>query len=309
MLKKRFSLVALLLALILTCGCGPARQEEETTIRIGSKNFTEQLILAEIMAQVLEEQTELKVERAFNLGGTMICHNALLEGQIDLYPEYTGTGLTAILNQEAMTDPAATFRTVAAAYRQQFQLEWLSPFGFNNTYAITVRRRDARENNWTRISDLHDQAGQLEAGFTAEFIERSDGYPGLQERYRLSFASVRDMDPGLMYQAVNNGEVDVICAFSTDGRIEAYDLLPLEDDRAYFPPYYAAPVIRTTVLKKYPAVEKSLAQLADLIDNKEMQKLNYAVDEAKAAPRDVARRFLIDRGIITTQSSSQPSSN
>jgi len=285
-----------LLAVTLLWGCSVT--SERDTIRIGSKNFTEQFILAELLAQLIEKNTDTKVKRVYNLGGTMICHNALVNGEIDIYPEYTGTALTAILGQVPSNDAQQTLALVSNEYNDKFQLEWLSPFGFNNTYAITVRRHDAELHDWRSISDLRSAAPSLTAGFTAEFTERVDGYPGLQKTYGFKFSSSVDMDPGLMYKTIADSGVDVICAFSTDGRIKAYDLQPLVDDKGFFPPYYAAPVIRRETLQKYPEVKNILETLAGVIDDTTMQDLNYAVDEEKQSPQEVARRFLERKKLI-----------
>jgi osmoprotectant transport system permease protein len=267
-------------------------------IRIGSKNFTEQLIVAELMAQLIEAHTDLRVERRFNLGGTMICHDALMSGGIDLYAEYTGTALTAILKQPVIAAPARTYDKVAREYRRRFAAEWLRPFGFNNTYAITVRESDATSRRLRTISDLTAIAGRLRAGFTAEFSERPDGYPGLRRAYGLDFGEVRDLDPAIMYQAIANREVDVICAFATDGRIAAFDLEPLRDDRGFFPPYQAAPVIRNEFLQAHPELREVLGLLAGRVDDATMQKLNFEVDEKKRRPADVARAFLARQGLL-----------
>ncbi|HKI69636.1 MAG TPA: glycine betaine ABC transporter substrate-binding protein, partial [Verrucomicrobiae bacterium] len=261
-------------------------------IRIGSKNFTEQLILGEIMAQLIEHKTDLRVVRKFDLGGTMICHDAIVNGEIDLYPEYTGTALTAVLKRKAVSDPNEAYRIVARAYTKQFDLKWLSPFGFNNTYAITIRKIDAQRWHVKSISDLKSRAPKLRAGWTSEFSERPDGYPGLRKYYGLKFASVRDLDTALMYEALAHDEVDVICAFTTDGRIAAYHLQPLKDDRHFFPPYFAAPVVRAATLEAHPELEKVLNLLAGKISNKTMQRLNYEVDQEKRSPAEVAREFL-----------------
>ena len=268
-------------------------------IRIGSKNFTEQLILAEFMAQVIEVLPGFKVERKFNLGGTLICHGALKNNEIDLYAEYTGTGLTAILKKDPVTNPDRAYEIVSLEYPKEHHLQWLKPFGFNNTYAITVRRKDAEEKKIKKISDLARLNKTLKGGFTAEFMERPDGYPGLKEAYGLHFKKVVDLDPAIMYQAIADGEVDVICAFATDGRIQSFDLEPLKDNFNFFPPYFAAPVIRDSTLKKYPEIKAALDQLGGLLDDAMMQKLNYSVDEEKKSPSDVARGFLVDRKIIT----------
>jgi osmoprotectant transport system permease protein len=276
---------------------GLSRKSLET-IRIGTKNFTEQLVLGELMAQLIENKAGLQVERRFNLGGTMICHEALINGEIDLYPEYTGTALTAILKQPVISDPEEAFRHVDSAYRERYGVVWLKPFGFNNTYAITVRRSDALKHGWVSISDLRATAHRLRAGFTSEFVERPDGYVGLKQIYGLEFGEVRDMDPALMYQAVAKEEVDVICAFATDGRIASYDLKPLRDDRGYFPPYQAASVINEALLDAYPELTKILSSLGGLLDDHLMQDLNFKVDAKKQSPAEVARAFLLARNLI-----------
>jgi osmoprotectant transport system permease protein len=261
-------------------------------INIGTKNFTEQLILGEMMAQLIEAKTDVKVQRRFNLGGTMICHGALINGEIDLYAEYTGTGLTAILKHPVIADPEKALHYVAKAYHERFKLQWLKPFGFNNTYAITVRKPDAEKNGWNTISDLQGPAKGLRAGFTSEFAERPDGYPGLRQTYHLQFKEVRDFDPALMYEAVAKREVDVICAFATDGRIASFHLKPLKDDRQFFPPYHAAPVIREDILKKYPKIGDVLELLGGIIDDATMQQLNFEVDANQRQTKDVVREFL-----------------
>lgn len=247
------------------------------------------------MALVIEDQTDLSVERQFNLGGTMICHNALVRGEIDIYAEYTGTALTAVLHQNVVPSSDEAYKTVKAEYREKYACEWLEPFGFSNTYTITVRRSDAESYDWHTISDLIPIANQLKAGFTAEFAERPDGYPGLSTTYGIIFKESLDLDPGLMYKAIAQREVDVICAFSTDGRIITYDLFPLEDDRHFFPPYQAAPVVRTNLLETYPDVRKALRSLGGILDNMTMQRLNYEVDEKKRSVAEIAFEFLKDR--------------
>jgi osmoprotectant transport system permease protein len=258
-LIARISPILLILAGVLVYFTGPFAQNRMTSplaqtgrVVIGTKNFTEQLILGELMAQIIENRTRLTVERRFNLGGTLICHGALVNGEIDLYAEYTGTGLTAILKTPVISDPEKALHHVRKAYRERFNAQWLQPFGFNNTYAMTVRKDDAVQKNWRNISDLEDTSIQLRAGFTAEFSERPDGYPGLRKVYDLKFMQIKDLDPTIMYQAVANGEVDVICAFASDGRIAFYDLMPLHDDRGFFPPYQAAPVVGENVSRPIP---------------------------------------------------------
>ncbi|MCF6157420.1 MAG: ABC transporter permease subunit [wastewater metagenome] len=264
----------------------------QAIVRIGTKNFTEQFILGEMMAQLIEARTGLSVERKFNLGGTMICHGSLISGGIDIYPEYTGTGLTAILQKKMVSDPDSVLPIVREAYQERFQVKWLFPFGFNNTYAITVRKMDANQHNWHTISDLASAASGLRAGFTGEFAERPDGYPGIIREYGFQFGSIQDLDPAILYEAIARNQVDVICAFATDGRITAYQLQPLKDNRNVFPPYHCAPVIREKTLKKYPEISDALQPLAGILDNETMQRLNYEVDERKRMPKKVAEEFL-----------------
>ena len=275
-----------------------ASDTQAGTITIGSKNFTEQVLLGEIMAQLIEAKTDLAVDRRFNLGGTMICHGALINGEIDLYAEYTGTSLTAILKEPVISEPEDAFQVVANIYHERFSIRWLSPFGFNNTYAITARADDAKSKGWKKISNLKMEAPNLRAGFTAEFSERPDGYPGLCKAYGMKFGKTRDLDPPLMYQAIYKREVDVICAFATDGRIASYNLKPLEDDRNFFPPYYAAPIIREEIVQKHPEVGKVLSLTRGLIDDAHMQRLNFEVDGKGQSPTDVANRFLRSKGLI-----------
>jgi osmoprotectant transport system permease protein len=272
--------------------------ERPGTVRITTKNFTEQVILGEIMAQLIEAKTDLIVDRRFNLGGTMICHGALVSGEVDLYAEYTGTALRAILDAPAISDPDKAFQFVADAYREQFGLIWLRPFGFDNTYAITVRAADAKRRGWNQISDLIEDSPKLRAGFTAEFAERPDGYPGIRRAYGLEFGELRDLDPSLMYEAASKGEVDVICGFATDGRIASYNLVPLKDDLRFFPPYYAAPVIRKQVLRNHPEIEDVLSYLGGRLDDTAMQRLNLEVDGEGRDPAEVAKTYLNIQGLL-----------
>jgi glycine betaine/choline ABC-type transport system substrate-binding protein len=269
-----------------------------TKVRIGCKNFTEQLILGEIMAHMIEAGSDLGVERLFNLGGTMICHGALVNGEIDLYAEYTGTGLTAILKEPVISDPEKALLHVRRKYLNRFNARWLMPFGFNNTYAITVREEDGKKYGWKRVSDIAEAASGLRAGFTAEFAERPDGYPGLRRAYGIKFGEVRDLDPSIMYEAITQREVDVICAFATDGRIAAYKLSPLQDDLQYFPPYYAAPVVRVKILEDHPELADILSSLENLLDDRTMQRLNFEVDGNKQSPAQVAKKFLKSKGLL-----------
>ncbi len=270
----------------------------QSVLRIGSKNFTEQLLLAEIIAQLVEARTGLRVDRYPNLGGTMICHEALVSGALDLYVEYSGTALTAVLNLEMPESSDDVWAIVTKEYRERFDLEWLEPLGFNNSYTIAVRRDDAQRHGWTTISDLARDAPRLRAGFTAEFAERADGYPGLSRKYGFEFAEAHDFDPALMYTALARKQVDAIAAFATDGRIEAYQLQTLMDDASYFPPYQAAPVARREILERWPELRRELADLGGRIDDTTMRRLNAEVDENKRSPASVASEFLRQQGLV-----------
>jgi len=286
-LKRLIPLV--LAAATLTCG----RQQK---IIVGSKNFTESDLLAEIVAQQIERRTGLRVERRLHLGGTFVCHQAITQGGIDTYVEYTGTAFTAILKQTPLSDPDSVLRFVNAEYGRQFQLRWTAPFGFNNTFAILVRRADATRYHLQSISDLARVASRWKAGFGYEFLERADGFPGLARLYGLRFAQPPTaMDLGLTTRALADGKVDVIAGNSTDGQIAALDLVQLTDDRQYFPPYQAAPVIRRDVLERYPTVAAALAELGGKISDAEMRRLNTLADVEHRDIADIAREWLADR--------------
>jgi len=292
---KVFAFMLIALVGIAACGGG------EKKVIVGSKEFTEQVILREMMAALIEGNSDIKAEQKF-LGGTLICFNSLKKGEIDLYAEYTGTALTAIMKHEPMTDPQEVYDAVKDAFEQQYKLVWLESLGFNNTYTLTMRRDQAQELEVQKISDLELYKDKLKSGFTHEFMERPDGYPGLVKHYGWSLADEpKGMDSGLMYKAIAGGDVDLICGFATDGRIPAFDLVMLEDDKQFFPPYYAAPVIRSDTLKKYPGLEEILNKLAGIIDNEAMAQLNYEVDEKGRQAAEVAKEFLQKHGLIAAK--------
>ncbi|MGA3324826.1 MAG: glycine betaine ABC transporter substrate-binding protein [Terriglobia bacterium] len=275
---------------LLFTACGPARQQ---TLVIGSKNFTEQVILGEMLAQHLEAKTGLHVERRFYLAGTYICHQALLAGRIDAYVEYTGTALTAILKQPVESDPGNVYDKVKREYASRFDLEVMNPLGFNNTFAIVIRGETARRLNLHTLSDAAPYAVQWRPGFGYEFMERPDGYQGLVRAYHLAFGQPpRIMDLGLLYRALLEEQVDLVAGNSTDGLIAARDLAVLEDDQHYFPPYQAVPIVRRETLKRHPAVREALNQLGGMISDEEMRRLNYAVDGEHRDLAEVVREFL-----------------
>jgi glycine betaine/choline ABC-type transport system substrate-binding protein len=312
-LQTALSLVAVL-GLLLGTVTGIAAQDNKPTVTVGSKQFTEQLILGELLAQLLED-AGYPVERQIGLAGTDIVHQALVNDEVDTYVEYTGTGLLAILN---MSLPAGTPTAGAAAtpvagadavydivkdeYAKQFNVAWLDPLGFNNTYTLALTQERAAELGVETISDLIAVSGDLTFGATQEFLTRPDGLPGLMETYQgLQFADAQGFDPGLVYQAVDSGDVDVISAFATDGRIPALGLVTLEDDLGFFPPYYAAPLVRQELLDEDPAVADVLNSLAGSLDDQTMADLNAQVDVEGEEPEDVARAFLEEQGLIGTE--------
>jgi len=280
----------LLLALVLS-GCA-----KRDRIVVGAKNFTESDLLAEIVAQQIERRTSLPVERRLHLGGTFVCHRAITAGDIDIYVEYTGTAFTAILKQPPIANPDSVYRFVAAAYARDFKLQWTAPLGFNNTFAILVRRADAQRYSLRSIADLGRLAARWKAGFGYEFLERADGFAGLARIYGLRFSRPPTaMDLGLTYRALAEHRVDVIAGNSTDGQIAALDLVALTDDRGYFPPYQAAPVVRAAVLDKYPAVRAALAALGGKISDVEMRRLNALADVEHKDIAEIARAWLAER--------------
>ncbi len=284
--------MVLAIALAWSLDACTAADPQTAPLRIGSKGFTEQYILAELVAAALERHAGATVERRLGLGGTGVCHAALVAGEIDLYVEYTGTGLLDVLKQPPIRSPDGAYRAVARGYRAEFDLVWMPPLGFQNTYALAVRAGQAEDRGWKRIGDLREQSAGLHAAFTSEFIERPDGLPGLAAAYGLRFASVRDLDPGLAYGAARSGQVDVISAFSTDARIEEYGLVLLDDDRGFFPPYHAAVVIRAETLARWPLVGDVLNSLAGAISNDDMRHMNFEVDVRHHRPASVAASWL-----------------
>jgi osmoprotectant transport system substrate-binding protein len=266
---------------------------------VGSKNFTESFILGELIAQQIEAHTNLKVERRFYLAGTYICQQAILAGRIDVYPEYTGTALTAILKQGISRDKQDVYQRVKSEYERRFGLTLGPAFGFNDTFAMEVRGEDARRLNLKTLSQATQFAPQWRAGFGYEFMERPDGYRGLVATYGLHFAEQpRIMDLGLLARALKDRQIDFAAGNATDGLIPALDLVALEDDRHYFPPYEAVPVIREQTLQSHPEIAQVLADLGGKISDEEMRKLNYAVDVQHRDTQDVVREFLKSKALV-----------
>ncbi len=287
------ALVVLGSVLVATGLAFGGRNPSASPVVIGSKNFTEQVILGELLAVHLERRG-FRVDRRLNLGGTSLCHEAIRAGQLDLYVEYTGTALTDVLKRPVTSDPIAVLETVRAGYRD-LGLTVGDPLGFNNTFALVTRRDRAQGLGIARISDLAAHAATLRVGLFGEFLEREDGMPGLLRTYGFRFGTPpREMDLGLLYRALLQDQVDLVVGSATDGLIAAQGLVVLEDDRRYFPPYDAVPVMNTAGLRAHPGLEAAVRELADRIPEDAMRRMNHEVDGAHRAPADVAREFLHD---------------
>jgi osmoprotectant transport system substrate-binding protein len=289
------SLLLAVAILLPTAGC--ARHSDR--IVVGSKNFTEQLILGELFAQIIESRAHLPVERRFYLAGTFICQQAILAGRIDIYPEYSGTALTAVLKQQPGGSKQEIYQRVRREYERQFNLTLSRPLGFDDTFAMVIRGDDARRLHLQTLSQASAFTPQWRAGFGYEFMERPDGYQGLVASYGLRFAEPpRVMDLGLLTRALVQRQVDMIAGNNTDGLIPALDLFVLEDDHHYFPPYEAVAVMREDVLKTHPEVKAALDALAAAISDDDMRRMNYEVDREHRDPGAVVREFLAGHGLI-----------
>jgi osmoprotectant transport system permease protein len=296
-MRRRIVLSALLV-LALPAASTLAAEADPAPVVIGSKNFEENRLLAEVFAQLLEARTDLTVDRRFDLAGTQICFEALKAGSLDLYPEYTGTGWTTILGREPVGDRAETLARVREEFLHRFDLWWLAPLGFENSYEIAVPEKLAEEHGLRTISDLVPLAPELRGGFGYEFTERPDGLPGLRKTYGLHFGDTVSMQQALKYQAVRAGETDVLDVYTTEGRLLSYDLRVLEDDKGFFPPYEAAALVRGDTLARHPEIGTVLGLLAGALDEDRMRHLNFRLEEGKEPPERVAADLLAELGLV-----------
>ena len=286
MRRVAFGLCSLLL---LLTACSPPRPDHPV---IGAKNFTEQVVLGELLAQEIEAKSGLKVERRFYLAGSYICHQALVSGRIDAYVEYTGTALTAVLKQPLDRDAASALKTVRSLYASRYSITAAQPLGFENTFAMVIRGEDARRLHVTTLSEAARYTPEWRLGVGYEFEQRPDGLPGLSSSYGLKFASSpRTMDLGLLYRALNAHQVDMIAANSTDGPIQAFGLTALADDKHYFPPYEAMPLVRAESLQRWPQMRVALDALTGRITADDMRAMNEQVDGLHRDPAEVVREF------------------
>jgi osmoprotectant transport system substrate-binding protein len=294
-MRCRALLAILAAAVLMTAGCGPPRPDHPV---IGAKNFTEQVVLGELLAQEIEAKSNLKVERRFYLAGSYICQQALVAGRIDAYVEYTGTALTAILKQPLNRDPQSVLDTVRRLYASRYHVTVGAPLGFENTFAMVIRGDDARRLHLSTLSQAAPYTPQWKLGVGYEFEQRPDGLPGLRRAYGLKFdGPPRTMDLGLLYRALNAHQVDMIAGNSTDGPIQAFGLTVLEDDRHYFPPYQAVPLVRDDALRRWPQIQRALDALAGKITADDMRAMNEAVDGQHRDPVEVVREFRARKGL------------
>jgi osmoprotectant transport system substrate-binding protein len=305
MYRTLFRNLCLIILLSTVCLVPACKEPQRSVIVIGSKFFTEQVILAELLAQHIEARTGIPVERKTNLGGTLLVHKALLAGQIDLYVEYTGTALTTILGEPLdRSNPAdnntsnPVYPRVKQLYAQRFSLELTEPLGFENTFAMVIRGEDAQNLHVHTISDIARYAPRWRVGVGYEFLERPDGFRGWTDSYNLHFADTpRVMDLGLIYRALVDRQVDLVAGNSTDGLIDALNLVALEDDRHYFPRYDAVPIIRKSTLDRFPQLRATLKELGGKISESDIRKMNYAVDVLHQDAVGVVREFRLSKGL------------
>lgn len=294
---RRMAAIFLLgmIAVFALAACGGAQAKP---VRVGSKDFTEEFVVGNMYALLLEEN-DIAVERKLNLGGTPVLQQALVSDQVDLYPEYTGTGLLTVLKLPSSTNARQVFNTVRDEYKKQFNLVWLDPAPMNNTQALAMKRDVAAARGIKTISDMAAQASELTMIGPPEFEQREDGLPGISKAYGdFKLKAYIPVDPGLRYEGLVNGQADIVVAFATDGQISAYDLVLLEDDKGLFPPYQIAPVVRQQALDANPKIAEALNKLAPLLTDATMQRLNNEVDGKKREPADVAKEFLKQNGLI-----------
>ena len=298
--NRRLAFAAIGLVLVVSIGTMAfnALNKEDKVIKVGSKNFTEQQVLGYMVSDLIEAKTDIQVERCINLGGTQICFEAIKNGDIDLYVDYTGTAFISMLGNEAVSDREYVYETVKTQMAEQFQIAVLPELNFNNTYVLAMMPDVMEKYGIECISDLKGLGQELTFSPTPEFSNREDGWLGLEDTYGLSFSDIRVLDGGMRYSAITNYETDIITAFSTDGLLRTYELQTLEDDKDFFVPYYAVPLVRQETLDKYPEIQPVLEMLCDVLSDEVMRELNYQVDSLGRNPEEVAHEFLVEQGLI-----------
>lgn len=294
MYKKIMSIILSIAMIISFSGC----ESKTKKVVIASKPMTEQYILAEMLTQLIEENTDIEVEQKLGIGGgTSNIQPAMENGEIDIYPEYTGTGWLFVLKKDLINDPNELYEAVKKEYEDKYNIKWLGLYGFNNTFTLTIKKEKADELNIKNYSDLALKSKNLKFGAEYDFYEREDGYKGLEKIYGFKFKDKVELDIGLKYDAISSDNVDVINAFSTDAMLKKYDLKVLEDNENFFPSYYATTLVREETLEEYPELEEVLNKLEGMISNEDMIQMNYEVEQEKKDPKEVATKFLISKGL------------
>jgi osmoprotectant transport system permease protein len=297
--KITLSITTGLLALLIAVTSFTSAQANSKVITVGSKDFTEQHILAHMVADIIEANTDITVKREINLGGTQVNFSALQQGSIDMYIDYSGTAYGDTLKYPPISDMEEVYNTVKKDMKEKYNIEVLNQMGFNNTYILAVTKETATKYNLETISDLAKVASKLTAGTTLEFLNREDGIIGLTKKYNFNFKDTKGLDGSPRYVALTQKETDVIDAFSTDGLLKKFDLVTLKDDKNFFPPYYAIPLVRSETLQQYPEIAPLIEKLGDALSDDIMIELNYKVDELQMQPEVVAKEFLIENGLIS----------
>jgi len=296
--KLILSFSAIVVLAIIVFSTTANRNKDQKVIKVAGKDFTEQHILVYMYSDLIEERTDITVDRKVNLGGTQVCFSALKSGDIDMYIDYSGTAYGDTLKYPPSSDMNLVYNTVKTDFKEKFNIDVLKQIGFNNTYVLAVTKETAEQYDLTTISDLSEVAANLTAGTTLEFLNREDGLLGITKLYNFTFKNTIGLDGSPRYLALTNKETDVVDAFSTDGLLKKFELVTLEDDKSFFPPYYALPLVRGEVLEKYPEIIPIIEELGEILTNDIMIDLNYKVDELQMEPDEVAREFLIEAGII-----------
>lgn len=288
-----------LLFILSACLLSTACHDRKNTIRIATKPMTEQFILGEMLGLLIEDNTDLKVEITKGIGGgTSNIHPAMVKGEFDLYPEYTGTGWQVVLKKDSILPPEELYRRLSDDYEELYQLKWVAPYGFNNAYSLAVTDDNASRYGLKTYSDLARHPDEFVFGAEYDFFEINDGYGALCNIYGMKFKKTRDMDIGLKYEAIKSGKIDVMNIFTTDGQLSGSNLTVLEDDKHFFPSYYCATVVREETLKAHPELEAVLWKMHNVLTDKEMAELNHQVDIAKRPEREVAAEFLKRKGLL-----------
>lgn len=301
--KYTKKICAVILSIIISCtmltACSNSQSEKNNTIKIATKPMSEQFILAEMLKILIEDNTDLNVEITKGIGGgTSNIHPALLNGEFDMYPEYTGTGWSFVLKEKNIPSDDELFTNLSKKYEDEYDLKWVGLYGFNNTFGLAVRKDIADKYNIKTYSDLSKYSSDLVFGAEYDFYERDDGYDSLCESYEFNFKESVDLDIGLKYNSINSNKIDVMNVFTTDGQLSQSNVVLLDDDKNFYQTYYCSTVVRNDVLEKYPQLESILMKMDNVITSNEMARLNYLLEGKNEREEKIARDFLIDKGLI-----------